>query len=265
MKVLIVTAAGMAKRFNESLSVTGNSCDVIKCLYSDGDPKETLLYRLLQDFCDVDKVIIVGGYKYKKLKNTIDIEPSFSEFRDRIVLINNENYEEYGSGFSLLKGLRAAINMNPDEIIFSEGDLFLDSGSCRRICDSDKNILTINKEAIYADKAVIMYMDENNGIHYIYDTSHGKLQINETFIAIFNSGQVWKFKNISRIKSVIDRLDKHDWYGTNLVFVEKYFNGLESSEYEIVEFEHWINCNTVEDYNRVFELEASDEDNKRKA
>ena len=41
--------------------------------------------------------------------------------------------------------------------------------------------------------------------------------------------------------------------GNESGFVEKYFTTLRRDEYELITFNNWINCNTIDDYNRIQE------------
>ena len=259
IQVMIVTVAGAATRFNKSINRESN---VLKCLYNEGSMRDSLLCRLLHNFEGIDKYIIVGGYYFETLKTALEIEDCFEKFRDRIVLVNNPQYEEYGSGYSLYIGLKEAIKCDFDEIIFAEGDLYIDSVSCEKISSSDMNIVTTNTEPIYANKAVALYLDIDGRIHYIYDTNHGILEVEEPFTAILNSGQIWKFADAKRTREVFYKLSDEHWRGTNLTYIEDYFKGLNCNDYEVVQFGEWINCNTVEDYRKIRELEDVDEINQ---
>ena len=66
MKVLIITVAGMSTRFSRSAGKP-----VIKCLYHNKSLKDSLLYILLERSREFDYFIIVGGYRYKELCETI--------------------------------------------------------------------------------------------------------------------------------------------------------------------------------------------------
>ena len=94
MRVLIVTVAGLSTRFSQSI---GRSC--LKCIYHEKDIRESLLYRILKGSPQADKFVIVGGFLFEELKETIDSK--FGEFQDKILLVKNEKFEEYGSGYSL--------------------------------------------------------------------------------------------------------------------------------------------------------------------
>lgn len=247
MRVLIVTVAGMSTRFSESL---GKSC--LKCIYYHENITESLLYRMLNQPVDFDKYIIVGGYQFEELQKVIN--EKFTKFIKKIILVNNEKYEKYGSGYSLYCGLKAAMELQFQQIVFAEGDLFVDSESFIKVCTSKKDLITCNQEAILASKAVAFYYDKQNIIHYIYDTGHNSLIINEPFLAIYNSGQIWKFAHSDRLRSTYSSMSQKDWQGTNLVLIERYFSQLKCEEYEIIPFKRWINCNTVSDFERIEKL-----------
>lgn len=244
MRALIVTVAGMSSRFSQSLGRAS-----LKCIYYCNTIEESLLYRLLSQPVQFDRYIIVGGYQFEELQRTI--QNQFTKFLDKIILVNNKEYEKYGSGYSLYYGLKAAIELEADEVVFAEGDLFIDSESFVKTCTSEKSVITCNFEPILASKAVVLYYDEQNRVHYIYDTGHNALVIKEPFLAVYNSGQIWKFANFHLMKSTFDSIDEQNWQGTNLIFIEKYFRTLQRDEYEIIWFKKWINCNTISDFERI--------------
>ena len=243
LRILIVTVAGMSSRFSESL---GRPC--LKCLYYEKCIEESLLYTMLHQNGMFDYYVIVGGFMYDVLETTI--EKDFKEFGDRLFLVKNEHYADYGSGYSLYLGLQKIADKDFDEVVFAEGDLYVDRESFKKICDDAKNVITCNTEPILANKAVAFYFDKNYGIHYIYDTSHSFLEINEPFQGIFNSGQIWKFADADRLKKMMQMIDEKEWQGTNLVLIQEYFGGLGKNEYDIVTLKKWVNCNTIHDYKK---------------
>jgi len=250
VKILLITAAGLSSRFNKSL---GKEC--LKCIYYKDDIKQSLLYNMIYQNESFDKYIIVGGYKFDELKKTIECD--FSNISRKIILIKNPYYSEYGSGYSLYEGLKAAYNLEYDELIFAEGDLFIDKDTFFKICNSTKNVITCNRELISASKAVAFYYDLQNHIHYIYDTKHKAFEINEPFLGIFNSGQIWKFTNSEKLKELTLNLPPDSWKETNLNLIQKYFGSLDDTEYETVMFKTWINCNTVEDFQEMLDIQIS--------
>lgn len=243
-RLLIITVAGMSTRFSSSVGY-----DCLKCLYHTGDFRESLLYRLLHQPVRFDKYILVGGYKFDELRETVNRE--FADLADRIVLVENPHYKDYGSGYSLYYGLREAMRYELSQVVFVEGDLFMDTGTFARVCESPKDAVTCTSESITAEKSVVFYLDSKNHLHYLYDMRHTLLSIREPFRAIYNSGQVWKFANPVRLRNVYAGMAENDWKGTNLVLVERYFGQMDRREYELFRFSEWVNCNTVEDFKRL--------------
>lgn len=238
MKVLIVTVAGLSSRFSESL---GRPC--LKCLYHGQDNKDSMLYRLINMY-DFDRYIIVGGYRYEELAK--EVEEKFREIRNKILLVENTKYAEYGSGYSLYLGLAEALKLDFSEIVFAEGDLLVDRKTFAKVCEIPADVLTVNRDPILANKAVACYFDRNSKLHYVYDTNHNYLEIIEPFTAIYNSGQTWKFAQPELLRRVTASIKADDWKGTNLVLVQSYFG--ESQKTEVITFQKWVNCNTVQDY-----------------
>lgn len=244
VKILVLTVAGMSSRFSESL---GHKC--LKCIYYEKSPEESLLYRMLYQNTDFDRVILVGGYRFDEL--TAFVHEYLSELESKVTLVYNERYANFGSGYSLFCGLREIMGTECSEVLFAEGDLYVDNASFSRICESPLSVVTYNCDAILANKAVAFYFDIHHGIHYIYDTSHSALEINEPFLGIFNSGQIWKFSHPGHLRKVYSEIHESEWQGTNLVFIQKYFESLSESDYEMVPFQTWLNCNTVSDFKEI--------------
>ena len=244
MKTLIITVAGTATRFNRDTAVP-----TLKCLYEIGGYKNTLLYQILDKARDYDEYVIVGGYLYEKLDDFVG--KNLYEFKDRIKLVYNPEFSTFGSGYSLILGIR---NSNPksSEILFVEGDLYFDKDDFEKIKKSDKAVFTVNHELITAKKAVVVYENENGHLRYLYDTSHSYLQIPEPFLAVYNSGQVWKFTDMEMLTKVLNILSPDQIRSTNLEIIQGYFGNLTPEEYNMVTFETWHNCNTIKDYETVY-------------
>lgn len=251
MRTLVITVAGMATRFSESV---GKEC--LKCAYYDQIPEESILYRLLHlnpNF--FDQFIVVGGFHYDELQQFV--QEHLQEYKDRITLIYNEHFRDYGSGYSLYLGISEALKMGCSEVVFAEGDLYLDQESFVEVCDSMKDVLTSNRDTILASKSVAYYFDTKGFVHYIFDTKHGELEVKEPFTEIGNSGQVWKFSDMEKLDYVLQGLSKQDKQGTNLIIVQNYFGERERDAYDIVQFKDWINCNTVSDFRRMQQMEGT--------
>lgn len=244
MKIMIITVAGVASRFSQSI---GHPC--LKCLYYQKDIKDSLLYHIISQNSGIDRYVIVGGFRFDELKKAID--QFLGEFHNRIILVKNDKYEEYGSGYSLYLGLEAIRQLDYKELVFAEGDLWVDEESFKHIWKTQGNVITCNNETILASKSVAFYYDNQYRIHYIFDTNHAMLEIKEPFLGIFNSGQVWKFSQRERVLEAMLQLTPEEWRQTNLNFIQQYFGGLNQDEYVIVSLDKWINCNTIEDFKKI--------------
>lgn len=246
-KAVIITVAGTSTRFRKSI---GKDC--LKCIYTEGSEKDTLLYRLVELCRDFDKIVIVGGYKFEDLSDFVTT--SLADLASKISLVRNEHYEDFGSGYSLLVGINELKNTEVDEIIFAEGDLFFDSVSFAKISDTSLSVITTNNDPIEAKKAVAVYVNTDGKAKYIYDTKHSTLEIKEPFLGIYNSGQVWKFNEPEKLFSAAETINEDEKKGTNLVLVQKYFDQIDKNKLQVIHFDKWINCNTVEDYRKYGEI-----------
>ncbi|MDR2194758.1 MAG: hypothetical protein LBP19_09920 [Treponema sp.] len=247
MKVLIVTVAGTARRFNRELER-----ETAKCIFYRENPQNALLYQLCVKAEACDTIIIVGGYHYTEV--CLFVERYIQQMPNRlhnIEMVFNPNYESYGSAYSLILGIEAAKKLSPEEIIFAEGDLFFDKACFDTIIAAQKDTLSINTIPIQSEKAVVLYEDMHHHVRYLYDTAHKALRINEAFLAIYNSAQVWKFVDMERLFSVVKHLSEKQRMGTNLEIINAYFSEKTTEEIEIVVMKKWINCNTIYDYDDV--------------
>lgn len=243
MKSLIVTVAGTARRFNKDLK-----SPMLKCIYNDNQPNHSLLAQIVFKAQNFDQIVIVGGYLFDELCEYV--KRTFADLYSKIDLVYNPLYKEWGSGYSLIKGIEA-INADCKEVVFVEGDLFFDTDSFLKVVNAVNNVLTITSEPIRAQKSVVLYTDLLDRIHYLYDISHSYLEIEEPFKAIYNSGQIWKFVDVKKLRTVVSTLTKIQTQGTNLVIIQKYLDYLSMSSLEVIPIKMWYNCNTVEDYYKV--------------
>lgn len=250
MKIVIITVAGVSSRFNKDIP---DDEKILKCLYYDENPQDTLIYQMLKKSNYADKIVIVGGYKYSDLENYIDEHVSL-DLKDKINLVYNDHYSDLSSGYSLYLGIDCALNnfTDVDEILFVEGDLDIDDESFLKVIKSEKNALTFNHEPIYSNKAVVLYQNENDEYKYLFNSDHGLLKMTESFKAIFNSGQTWKFRDMELLKIANDNFYENIIEDTNLGIIQKYFDLLENSDdIEIIGLNRWVNCNTREDYKLI--------------
>lgn len=248
-KIVIITVAGISSRFNEGFPEDEK---ILKCLYYEDNPQDTLIYRMLEKTSYADKIIIVGGYKFDDLEDYVGNNIP-NNLKDKIFLIYNDHFDDLLSGYSLYLGIDFALNNfdDIDEILFVEGDLDVDVESFNRVINSQNNVLTINSESIYSNKAVVLYQNENDDFIYAFNSDHGLLSIDEPFKAIFNSGQIWKFKDMNSLKVANDNFKEYLIADTNLAIVQKYFDLIENKDIDVIGFNHWVNCNTRKDYDII--------------
>ena len=245
MKYLIITVAGTATRFNRDTKE-----DTLKCLYYTDEPQYALLPQLMKNCGEYDKYIIVGGYLYEKLQKFV--ADNLAEYGDKVMLVYNEHFKDYGSGYSLFKGIEAITE--PGDVTFVEGDLYFKADVFKQVYDSPKSVITINREPIYSNKAVALYINADGMPRYLYDTNHQTLTVPEPFKAIFNSGQMWKFSSSDKLLNAVGSLSEKQLQGTNLEIIQAYFGDMNAEEYDVVTFDDWFNCNTVADYEIVRKL-----------
>lgn len=245
MRYLIITVAGTATRFN-----CDTNEDTLKCLYYIDNPQYSLLIQLMKNCGQYDKYIIVGGYLYEQLEKFVKKE--LLSYGDKIELVYNEHFKDYGSGYSLYKGIEAIKEMG--DVTFVEGDLFFNASAFQQVYKSLKNVITINREPIYSNKAVVLYINADGKPRYLYDTNHQALIVSEPFKAIFNSAQMWKFVSTEKLLRTVENLSEQRLQGTNLEIIQDYFGDMNDDEYDVVTFDDWYNCNTVADYNTVRKL-----------
>ena len=241
-RALIITVAGTSSRFRKSLRE-----DVLKATYQEnGLPSilETLLAYAEGYFEDI---IIVGGYKYQDLEKYI----TKHYYSKNITLVFNKEYKR-GSNESLLCGLKA-LTKEYSQVLFAEGDLVIDKTSFMAIVNSSSNVITNTTIPIEAKTSVVYYFNTENTLKYKYDTQHKSLQIDEPFISISNSGQIWKFSDSNVLQKVIASFSEEDIDGTNLLTISQYFNNIDYYSIEEIQIQKWFNCNTISDYRQATE------------
>ena len=246
MRTLIVTVAGTATRFNQDTEK-----ETLKSLYYIDSPRHSLLVQIVEKSRGFDEIIIVGGYLHDELCRFV--EEHLADYGNKIKLVYNPLYSTYGSGYSLIKGIEA-VSGTDGEVVFVEGDLYFDNASYQDILRSPLDVVTANHEFILAEKAVVFYVNKLDELHYIYDTAHKELVIPEPVKAVYNSGQIWKFRSIPRLKQVVSSLTEEQMKGTNLEIVQGYLNGLTPVQVDLLPLKTWINCNTVKDYQKIHQL-----------
>lgn len=247
MKAAIITIAGLSSRFNQDVPADEYK---LKAIYHEADEHDTLLYHMIDRLCDADRIVLVSGYKQEELIDYMDRVLS-SEIRSKIIVVYNNHYEDWSSGYSLYLGIQEALKYNPENILFAEGDLDVDDETFNYINESKNSVITCNHEIIRSSKAVIGYCDANGRYRYAFSTSHGLVSIEEPFSILFNSGQIWKFTDMRILAEANEAFERYKETGTNLKIVSDYFAKEDPERIEFVDFKQWVNCNTREDYRMI--------------
>ena len=246
MKVAIITVAGISSRFNEGIPENEK---ILKAIYTETDAQDTLLCHLLKKCSFVDQIVVVGGYKFEDLY-TYYVENLSGEFSN-VVFVKNEHYADLSSGYSLYLGIKEAVRLNADEVLFDEGDLDIDGESFDKVVRSEKDVLTYNHEPIYADKAVVLYKNDKEQYQYAFNSSHGMLTINDPFSCMLNSGQLWIFKDVDALSVANEKYYDENKAGTNLVIIQNYIDRRGSDRFDLIGLKRWTNCNTRQDYRKI--------------
>ncbi len=247
-RVAIITIAGISSRFNEGIDEQNKK---LKAIFSPDGAENTLLFHQIRKVSYADKIIIVGGYQFDELKRFCESE--LEAFSHKIVLIRNDHYEDLGSGFSLYLGIKEAVDENAQEVLFVEGDLDIDNESFQKIIDSQRSVLTYTREPIYANKAVVFYKNAEGHFRYLFNSNHGMLEIGELFSCLFNSGQTWKFTDMTALNKANNDFIENDRNMTNLEIIQRYIDNIGQEELELILLKEWTNCNTRDDYMNIRE------------
>ncbi len=244
MSTAIITIAGISSRFNEGIAEEDKK---LKAVYYEKDSRQTLLYHLLLKCSFADRIVLVGGYRYDSLLEYIETLPD--DMKAKISTVYNEHYSDLGSGYSLYLGIDLALKDETSDILFVEGDLDIDNESFKKVSGADTTVLTYTYEPIYANKAVVLYIDGKGDYRYAFNSSHGLLTLDEPFSAILNSGQLWRFNDMEKLGRANKEFYDKDKGGTNLSIIQKYLD--QGTDAQIVGLKRWTNCNTREDFRKI--------------
>ena len=239
-RTAIVTLAGTSSRFSRSV---GRECH--KSLFREHPQDDSLLdwqLSLLERF-GFANIVLVGGYKFDELVSMVNLR--YADWP--ITVVRNDHYSDWGSCYSLCLGIDAV----PDDstsVTFLEGDLLFDGEAFAELLSIEDDAITANKSIVDARTSVAFYVSRSGRLRYIYDTAHSSLKIEEPFIRIGNSGQVWQFANAKRLKACALRCGETEWHGTNLLPIIDYYSTVDACAIRICSFDKWFNCNTISDY-----------------
>lgn len=253
MRAAVITVAGISSRFNEGIE-EDKKC--LKAIYTEGNTSDTLLSHLVRKCRYADRIIIVGGYMYDDLEAYIERRFSEEE-KAKIRLVYNDHYADLMSGYSLYLGLDEVFRLSgPAEVLFVEGDLDIDDGSFRAVVEEKGDVLTYHCRPILASRDVLFYQNGEGAYRYLFNSSHGLLRIEEPFSCLYNSGQLWKFTDMERLKEANRAFYNQDRRETNLLIIQKYLERIEPEKVRLLALKRWTNCNTREDYGKIREYWA---------
>lgn len=239
-RTAIVTLAGTSSRFSRSV---GRECH--KSLFREQPQDDSLLdwqLSLLKQ-SGFAHIVLVGGYKFDELVAVVN-----SRYEDwPITLVRNDHYSDWGSCYSLCLGIDA-VPGDSTSVTFLEGDLLFDDEAFAELLSIEDDAITANKSIVDARTSVAFYVSCSGCLRYVYDTAHSSLKIDVPFTRVGNSGQVWQFADVTRLKECSSRCGEREWKGTNLLPIMDYYSTVDGGAIRICSFDKWFNCNTISDY-----------------
>jgi len=146
--IAIILAAGMGKRLRPLAD------DKPKCLIdlNNKDSILSLMLKKLLAFKEIEKIRIVGGYKFDVLKSYI--EKNFPN--ERIEVIKNESYDRENY-YSLFTGIK---DLQQNDVIIINSDVVAKKEIIDRLINSEDTSLTIdNREDLDEEDMKVMLKD----------------------------------------------------------------------------------------------------------
>jgi hypothetical protein len=232
----------VSSRFSRSLGR-----EVVKCLYSERGPEDTILYRQVATASEMalDPIVVVGGYRFGEVQ---EFSLRHLAWARGLKLVENPEFATTGTLYSLHLGLTAVLGQDVDAVVFAEGDLLFDVDSFRAAAMGQKSVVSACPEPITAERSVALYFTLGGRVRYVYDPDHRQLIIPEPFRSIHNSAQVWKFHDLELLRTLDRDVGRERFNETNLGFIQEYFQTVAPDNIELVLFNDWFNCNTITDY-----------------
>ena len=208
MRVLIITCAGMSTRFSKSV---GYNC--LKCIYSDKDIKQSILYKsIMYNVSYFDKIIIVGGFKFDDLNKFIN--KYFEDLKEKIILVDNKMYAKLEDLQHILY-----IDKNKNCILSYEARLFKydmtvtngEFGKSLCYIPRQDNLILKDKFICYAYKDFLKIIQEHFYEYNMYDEykfilendKHKNLKIGDEVYVIPLD---WKY-GVYRLEELTDNLE----------------------------------------------------------
>ncbi|QPB08558.1 hypothetical protein [Vibrio phage Va2] len=233
--------------------------DTHKCLTPVGEYETPFIVKQMEklnEAFDISGFVIVVGHLSDSIQETLG-----DDFRGvPIWYVVNPNYSEYGSGWSLLKGMEAIRNIEyfdeSSSMIVTEADCLIPTDQYKRLnndwesrCLIGPNI-NINKSVVVTVREHDCRMDE-----FVYDREHNNVLVKVAHgsYAIGESIQTWFIGNkdidefemtCMELMENAEEADKVDW--SNLIG----FNTMLSKDMTMVPVQYdgtFINLNKPED------------------
>ncbi len=198
----IILAAGMGKRLKELTN------DSAKCMVKVNGI--TMIERMLNqlDCIDLNKIVIVVGYKAQKLIDYIDT----LNINTTIEYINNEIYSATNNIYSLYMAKEKLLE--DDTLLFESDLIFEDKLITQLIEDPYKNLALVDKYESWMDGTVVTIDDDNNIVQFL----------DKKRFDFKNTSHYYKTVNIYKFSKEFCR--------THYVpFLEAYINALGCNEY----------------------------------
>ena len=245
MKDVVITCAGGSTRFSNSVN-----CPAHKSIYkADGQTKCLLEWQIDTALSseNVNKIIIVVGFQNTQVEDFIKSKYPNNE---RIITVNNEQWNTTGSNLSMCLGLLACKNTKADSILCVEGDLYASNFKVLIECPStsDFRSTTNGHSTIYSNVDVLGIISKTSSgfrTSFEYSTDHSEFKSINFYnaVTIFPSGQMWE---IATKKIDFDKVTKcAEMFPskTNLEILQ-HFSSSKSPMYPF-ELKDWVNCNTI--------------------
>ena len=245
----IILAAGMGKRLKELTN------DVTKCMVKINDV--TMIERMLSqlDNLNLNKIIIVIGYKGNKLKDFIKT----LNVNTPIDFVENKIYDKTNNIYSLF--LAKDYLLNEDSLIL-ESDLIFENGILEDLVnDSYPNLALVAKFESWMDGTVVTIDNQNNIMNFL-----SKNQFSfENIPNYYKTVNIYKFsKDFSNhyyvpfLEAYIQALGTNEYYEQVL----KVISNLDESHIKVKKLvnKNWYEIDDIQDLNIAESIFASDDE-----
>lgn len=244
----VILAAGMGKRLKDLTK------DNTKCMVKVGD--KTLIERLLSqlDAVNLNKIIIVTGYKAEELRsfiNTLSINTP-------IEFIDNPIYDKTNNIYSLSL---ASNELEKDDTLLFESDIIFEDIVLKALIDDKRKTLAlVDKYESWMDGTCVKLNDEDEIIRFISKKDFAFSECNEYYktINIYKfSKEFSKYYYIPFLNAYLSAIGKNEYYEQVLSVITM----LKEPEIKAKRLEKgtWYEIDDVQDLDIATVLFADDE------